>query len=156
MLSKGVNLLKSKSWRLFDIEYLISSSSSIISNAHFQCYVNCVLELMQVSKKGKLNYDSAIKQINSMLPEHLREDYINGLNTCKEAGNNKCNDLYRRWKMCLTILLLFFSTFLQQKESKIIAKHRSHCWNAFTPPTPSLYFHKSVSVFFSIQLAWIE
>lgn len=41
---------------------------------------------MQVSKKGKLNYDSAMKQINSMLPEHMREDYIGGLNTCKEAG----------------------------------------------------------------------
>lgn len=42
--------------------------------------------MMLVTKKGKLNYDSAMKQINTLLPEYLRDDYTRGLNACKESG----------------------------------------------------------------------
>lgn len=48
--------------------------------------MNCVLEMMRISKKGKMLYDSSAKQINSVLPEHMRDTYMAALNACKDAG----------------------------------------------------------------------
>ena len=60
----------------------------------FQCYVNCVLEMMQIIRKGKLNYDSAINQIKRMLPAHLQENYLHGVNTCRDSGEYKEGDVF--------------------------------------------------------------
>lgn len=67
-------------------KYIKQTLSIEIKNYFHQCYVHCVLEMMQVTKKGKLNYDGSMKQINTMLPEPLQEPYTNGLNTCRETG----------------------------------------------------------------------
>lgn len=42
--------------------------------------------MMRVSKKGKILYESGAKQINSVLPEHMRDTYMAALNACREAG----------------------------------------------------------------------
>lgn len=62
-----------------------------------KCYVNCVLEMMRVSKKGKLLYDAGLKQINTMLPENMRADYVAALDACREAGKglkDNCDAAY--------------------------------------------------------------
>lgn len=67
------------------------------NEASLKCYVNCVLEMMQISKRGTINYDGALKMINSMLPEHLREDWTRGLDLCKDATGDtkdKCEASY--------------------------------------------------------------
>jgi hypothetical protein len=37
-------------------------------------------------KKGKLNYESALKQIDVMLPDELKEPTKNSLEQCKNSG----------------------------------------------------------------------
>jgi PBP/GOBP family len=55
-------------------------------NRDLKCYVNCVLEMLQTMKKGKLNYDSAMKQIDVMLPDDMKEPTKKSLETCKSSG----------------------------------------------------------------------
>lgn len=50
-----------------------------------KCFVNCVLEMMQVMKKGKLQAESAIRTINSMMPEDQAKDQVNAINACLKA-----------------------------------------------------------------------
>lgn len=44
------------------------------------------MELMTLLRNGVPNFDMAVKGIKSMLPEELREPYINGINACRNAG----------------------------------------------------------------------
>lgn len=37
-------------------------------------------------KKGKVNHELAIKQINLFMPAGIREEYLKGINTCKDHG----------------------------------------------------------------------
>lgn len=63
--------------------------------------MNCVLEMMRISKKGKMLYDSSAKQISSVLPEHMRDTYMNALNACKDAGKgvkDSCEAAYAMLK----------------------------------------------------------
>ena len=38
-------------------------------------------------KKSKFAYDSAMKQVDTLLPDELKETYKNGLTECKDSGN---------------------------------------------------------------------
>lgn len=66
------------------IKFINYASRNI--NFTFQCYVNCVMELMTIIRNGVPNFDLTVKQMNVMLPEELREPYINGVNACRNAG----------------------------------------------------------------------
>ncbi|GAB0089731.1 General odorant-binding protein 72 [Sergentomyia squamirostris] len=52
-----------------------------------KCYVNCVLEMGQTMKRGKLNLKQTIQQINQFTPEDQREKAISATNMCKDAPN---------------------------------------------------------------------
>lgn len=51
-----------------------------------KCYCNCMLEIMQITKKGKMMYDSAKKQIHSMVPIDMEDDFLKALDICKDTG----------------------------------------------------------------------
>jgi hypothetical protein len=36
------------------------------------CYINCMLEMMQIMKKGKMNFQAAIKQVDALIPSDLK------------------------------------------------------------------------------------
>ncbi|KAH8421444.1 hypothetical protein KR009_007899, partial [Drosophila setifemur] len=49
------------------------------------CYINCILEMMQAIKKGKFQLDATLKQMDLMLPDNYKEEYRRGINLCKDA-----------------------------------------------------------------------
>uniref|UniRef100_A0A182PLJ0 Uncharacterized protein n=1 Tax=Anopheles epiroticus TaxID=199890 RepID=A0A182PLJ0_9DIPT len=57
----------------------------------FKCYVSCLLDIMQVARKGKVNYEKSLKQIDTMLPDNMKPAFRTGLEACKTAG--KANGL---------------------------------------------------------------
>ncbi|KAM7349654.1 general odorant-binding protein 19a-like [Cochliomyia hominivorax] len=62
-----------------------------------KCYVNCILELMQIMKKGKFSYEGSIKQVEILMPDSYKGEYKAGLANCKDAAKgikNKCDASY--------------------------------------------------------------
>lgn len=51
----------------------------------FQCYLNCLLEMLGVMKKGKVIADKAIKTAETMLPLEMKDEFINGVHICKDV-----------------------------------------------------------------------
>lgn len=54
-------------------------------NKEIKCFVNCILEMMTIMKKGKVQQDSAIRQIRSLMPEDMVEDQVNAITACVKA-----------------------------------------------------------------------
>lgn len=44
------------------------------------------MELMGVLKRTKINFEAALKQFNVLLPDKIRQPFIDGLNKCRDAG----------------------------------------------------------------------
>ncbi|XP_058119667.1 general odorant-binding protein 72-like [Anopheles ziemanni] len=62
-----------------------------------KCYANCVLEMMQAMKKGKVTADSAIKQIELLIPSDIAEPTVSAFRLCRDAANgikNPCEAAY--------------------------------------------------------------
>ncbi|XP_050089247.1 general odorant-binding protein 72-like isoform X2 [Anopheles aquasalis] len=62
-----------------------------------KCYANCVLEMMQAMKKGKVNADSAIKQIELLMPTEIAEPTVTAFDLCRDSANgikNHCDAAY--------------------------------------------------------------
>ncbi|XP_058463907.1 general odorant-binding protein 72-like [Malaya genurostris] len=62
-----------------------------------KCYVNCIMEMMQTIRKGKLNYDATIKQIETIMPDELAEPMRVALDICRDSGDgikNHCDASY--------------------------------------------------------------
>lgn len=54
-------------------------------NKPIKCFVNCVLEMMTMMKKGKVQLESAIRSMRSLLPDELVEDQVNAVTACAKA-----------------------------------------------------------------------
>ncbi|XP_035784121.1 general odorant-binding protein 72-like [Anopheles albimanus] len=62
-----------------------------------KCYVNCLMEMMQTMRKGKLNYDASIKQIDTIMPDELAGPMRAALDICRTAADgikNNCDAAY--------------------------------------------------------------
>lgn len=55
-------------------------------NKPIKCFVYCVLEMMQVMKKGKLQQETAIRSIRSLAPEELVEGQVKALMACSTSA----------------------------------------------------------------------
>uniref|UniRef100_A0A182PLI9 Uncharacterized protein n=1 Tax=Anopheles epiroticus TaxID=199890 RepID=A0A182PLI9_9DIPT len=66
-----------------------------------KCYANCVLEMMQAIKKGKVIADSAIKQVDLLIPTEIATPTIKAFDECRDSGiKNPCDGAYALLK-CL-------------------------------------------------------
>ncbi|XP_058837116.1 general odorant-binding protein 72-like [Topomyia yanbarensis] len=62
-----------------------------------KCYVNCVMEMMQTIRKGKLNYEATMRQIDTIIPDELAEPLRKALDICRNSGEgikNNCDAAY--------------------------------------------------------------
>ncbi|XP_052890107.1 general odorant-binding protein 72-like [Anopheles moucheti] len=74
-----------------------------VDTKELKCYANCVLEMMQAMKKGKIHADSAIKQIDLLIPSEIAEPTIRAFDGCRDSANgikNSCEAAYALLK-CL-------------------------------------------------------
>ncbi|XP_055606329.1 general odorant-binding protein 72-like isoform X2 [Uranotaenia lowii] len=63
----------------------------------FKCYVNCLFDMMQATRKGKVNYEKSLKQIDQLLPDYMKNDYRKGLDICKDSAQgikDHCESAY--------------------------------------------------------------
>lgn len=44
------------------------------------------MESLNMMRKGKINHDLAIRQVNMFMPPEIREQYVKGINECRDAG----------------------------------------------------------------------
>ncbi|XP_053676284.1 general odorant-binding protein 72-like [Anopheles nili] len=71
--------------------------SQFVDVKELKCYVNCVMEMMQTMKKGKLNYEASMKQIDTIMPDELAEPMRRALDICRNASDgikNNCDSAY--------------------------------------------------------------
>ncbi|XP_055628925.1 general odorant-binding protein 72-like [Toxorhynchites rutilus septentrionalis] len=62
-----------------------------------KCYVNCVLEMSQMIKKGKVNYEATMKQIDTIMPDELAEPMRKAVDICRNSADgikNNCDAAY--------------------------------------------------------------
>ncbi|XP_049547673.1 general odorant-binding protein 72-like [Anopheles darlingi] len=73
------------------------SNGQFVDVKELKCYANCVLEMMQAMKKGKVNADSAIKQIELLMPTEIADPTIMAFDLCRDSANgikNHCDAAY--------------------------------------------------------------
>uniref|UniRef100_A0A182SD68 Uncharacterized protein n=1 Tax=Anopheles maculatus TaxID=74869 RepID=A0A182SD68_9DIPT len=71
--------------------------SKFVDVKELKCYVNCVMEMMQTMKKGKLNYDASVKQIDTIMPDELAGPMRAALDICRNVADgikNNCDAAY--------------------------------------------------------------
>ncbi|CRK94609.1 CLUMA_CG008109, isoform A [Clunio marinus] len=61
-------------------------SGVVQDKKELKCYVNCVLEMIQIIKKGKLQYDAVMRSVDTMLPDELKDDTRRAVNVCKDVS----------------------------------------------------------------------
>lgn len=52
-------------------------------------------------KKSKINFDAAMKQFDTMLPDELKEPYKAALTICKDSTNGEKNACEAAYKLVL-------------------------------------------------------
>lgn len=53
-----------------------------------QCFAHCVIESLNMIRRGKLKADLAIRQVKLYMPPDWRDAWTDGINICKDSGNN--------------------------------------------------------------------
>lgn len=93
-------------------------------------------------KKNKVNFDSAMKSFDTMLPDEMKDDYKNSLTICKDANageKNACDGLY-------STMMAFFSSYLCVRVRENRIKH------FFLFQLPTSWFCASTRIIHSLCL----
>lgn len=69
-----------------DVDIVNIRDKIFAENKEIKCFVHCVLEMMQVMKKGKLQQEAAIRSLRSLAPDEVVEDQIEALIACNKAA----------------------------------------------------------------------
>ncbi|XP_055696847.1 general odorant-binding protein 72-like [Phlebotomus papatasi] len=70
-----------------------------------KCYLNCVLEMGQTIKRGKVTYKQALTQINQFVPENQRQAAISALDKCKDEPNGQKDPCEAAYVLAKCLLL---------------------------------------------------
>ncbi|EAT48980.1 AAEL000073-PA [Aedes aegypti] len=70
-----------------------------VENKDLKCYANCVLEMMQAMRKGKVNADSAIKQVDLLIPPEIGEPTKKAFDMCRNSADGIKNNCEAAWAL---------------------------------------------------------
>ncbi|EDS44669.1 odorant-binding protein [Culex quinquefasciatus] len=80
------------------VDILEEAKKGVFPNEkNFKCYVSCLLDMMQATKRGKISYEKSLKQIDTLLPDDFKPDFRNGLEACKDVAQgvkDHCESAY--------------------------------------------------------------
>ncbi|KAL0280995.1 UNVERIFIED_CONTAM: hypothetical protein PYX00_002130 [Menopon gallinae] len=65
-----------------------------------KCYLKCCLGMMQTMKNNKISVESATKQIDSLLPDEMKEPTLKQLHACKDSTGTDSCDLAYQFTVC--------------------------------------------------------
>lgn len=68
-----------------DTDIVNIRSKIFAENKEIKCFVYCILEMMNVMKKGKITQDAAIRSLRSLAPDELVEDQISAFLACASS-----------------------------------------------------------------------
>ncbi|XP_019528846.3 general odorant-binding protein 72 [Aedes albopictus] len=68
-------------------------------NKDLKCYANCVLEMMQAMRKGKVNADGAIKQVDLLIPVEIGEPTKKAFDICRNSADGIKNNCEAAWAL---------------------------------------------------------
>uniref|UniRef100_A0A182FQ67 Uncharacterized protein n=2 Tax=Anopheles albimanus TaxID=7167 RepID=A0A182FQ67_ANOAL len=69
-----------------DVDASTVSKGIFAETREFKCYLSCLLDIMQLARKGKINYEKASNQLQTMLPDDLKQDALLALAACKDVA----------------------------------------------------------------------
>ncbi|XP_063707552.1 general odorant-binding protein 72-like [Culicoides brevitarsis] len=52
-----------------------------------KCFLLCIMEMTRLVKKGKANIDGALKQIDLLMPDELKEPFKQGIIACEHSAD---------------------------------------------------------------------
>ncbi|XP_077283127.1 uncharacterized protein LOC143909099 [Arctopsyche grandis] len=61
------------------------SKGDFPESRNVKCYIACILQMAQMMKNGKLNYDAASRQIDLMFPDEMKAPVKKSLNECRKV-----------------------------------------------------------------------
>ena len=75
----------------------IRENKIFAENKEIKCFVNCVFEMMQMFRKGKLQKDAGARAMQAMMPDELLEEQLVALDICEKSSAgiaDKCEAAY--------------------------------------------------------------
>lgn len=99
---------------------------------------------MNMVRKGKLNYDLIVKQINLFMPDGIKEVYLSGVEQCKNSG--EINILNYRTSRVIIL------NRLQRTASQMNASIPFKWCNVSIKPIRFRYFPESIYIGEIIQI----
>ncbi|XP_026330787.1 general odorant-binding protein 72-like [Hyposmocoma kahamanoa] len=64
------------------------SEGTFIEEKEVMCYMACVMKMANTMKNGKLSYEAAMKQIDLLLPDEIKEPAKKALTACKKVPDS--------------------------------------------------------------------
>ena len=80
-----------------DADILAIREKVFADNKEIKCFVNCVFEMMQMFRKGKLQKDAGARAMQAMMPDELLEEQLVALDICEKSSAgiaDKCEAAY--------------------------------------------------------------
>nr|QIJ45748.1 odorant binding protein [Glyphodes pyloalis] len=64
------------------------SEGVFIDEKEVKCYMACIMKMANTMKNGKPNYEAAIKQVDLLLPEDIKQPAKEALAACKKVPDD--------------------------------------------------------------------
>uniref|UniRef100_A0A336KVV6 CSON000443 protein n=1 Tax=Culicoides sonorensis TaxID=179676 RepID=A0A336KVV6_CULSO len=87
-MEKAAGLMRTacvNKFKISDAEADSVKAGNIPTEKNLKCYVHCVFEMMGAMKKAKVNYEGMMKQIDTLMPDEMKEPTKKTFGLCKDS-----------------------------------------------------------------------